>query len=133
MRKFILVVLLFTVTACLMEPSKVVPTSSLAATNVLPPTLTQAPIRRNTKMPVFTPTANETNQPSHPVITGISVSPAQRVLAPGGGSINLVDNLSALADEHSSILPPGIVPGHKDYLFFVNEVLTGNSGPDANG
>jgi len=44
---------------------------------------------------------------------------AQVVLAPGGGPVNSYGGLDTLADEHSTILPPGTLPGHTDYLFFV--------------
>ena len=66
-------------------------------------------------------------------ISGISVGAATQVLAPPGGSpcgavpacagsssINCYGGLESLADEHSTVLPPGTLPGHDhDYLFFV--------------
>ena len=70
------------------------------------------------------------------------------VLAPGaqgGGSINAYGGLTTLADEHATVLPPGTVPGHADYLFFAASrthldsvssgvvVMTGGAGPDATG
>ncbi len=87
-----------------------------------------------------------------PAATGASIScpdgtgdTAQPVLAPDGQLINSYGGLAALADEHASIFPPGTIPGHPDYLFWVatqtslNQgvsglvVLTGGSGPNANG
>lgn len=101
-----------------------------------------------------------------PHISGIGVGAAQPVLAPAGASpcgappecasnpsINCYGGLTSLADEHSSVLPPGTLPGHaSDYLFFVPTktclngdataatgstsglvVLTGGSGPGAGG
>jgi hypothetical protein len=65
--------------------------------------------------------------------------------AQGGGSINAYGGLTTLADEHSTILSPGTLPGHSDYLFFVASrtnlnpvssgvvVLSGGRGPDAKG
>ena len=71
---------------------------------------------------------------------------AQAVLAPDGSPLNGYGGLSTLADEHSTIFPPGTLPGHwEDYLFFVATrtnlnpissgvvVLTGGPGPNANG
>jgi hypothetical protein len=79
-------------------------------------------------------TKSANNNPAHPHITGITVQASQLVLAPGGDSINLYDDLDRLADEHSTIFPPGTVPGHDDYLFFITAfALTGGSGPDPNG
>jgi hypothetical protein len=75
-----------------------------------------------------------------PSITGIKVQPSQLVLPPASSGlsyINAYGDLSSLSDEHSTIFPPGTVPGHEhDYLFFVTpgmSVLTGSSGPDSNG
>jgi hypothetical protein len=74
-----------------------------------------------------------------PSITGITVQPSQLVLPPavsGLSFINAYGDLSSLSDEHSTIFPPGTLPGHEhDYLFFVTpgmSVLTGGSGPDSN-
>ncbi len=76
------------------------------------------------------------------------------VLAPSGYAINgpLADpvngpygGLTTLSDEHSTVFPPGTLPGHDDYLVFVASrtnlnpsasgmvVLTGGSGPSVNG
>jgi uncharacterized protein (TIGR03437 family) len=67
------------------------------------------------------------------------------VLAPTGGVVNSYGGLDTLADEHSTILPPGTLPGHSDYLFFEAArtnlsafssglvVLTGGSGPNTHG
>lgn len=52
--------------------------------------------------------------------------------------------MNTITDEHSSILSPGTVPGHQDYLFFLASptalntsngmvVLSGGPGPDKNG
>jgi hypothetical protein len=69
----------------------------------------------------------------------------QPVLGPGGVTINNYGGLATLADEHSTIFPPGTFPGHADYLLFVatrtnlNPIssgvvaLTGGSGPNASG
>ena len=76
-----------------------------------------------------------------------SADSARPVLGPGGGSVNAYGGLAALADEHSTILPPGTLHGRAaaDYLFFaasqtqLNQdvsglvVLTGGSGPDRRG
>ncbi len=86
----------------------------------------------------------------HPRITGISVGESQLVLPPVPQSpvnvINAYEGLGNLADEHSTVIPPGTLPGHPfDYLFFVptttslNQttsglvVLSGGFGPDWNG
>ncbi len=99
-------------------------------------------------------------------IRAITVDNAQPVLAPTAASpcsaapaacsntssINCYGGLASLADEHSTVLPPGTLPGHGDYLFFVptktclNDddtestgdtsglvVLTGGSGPNSAG
>ncbi len=99
-------------------------------------------------------------------IASITLGMAQPVLAPAtasacaasaecssSSSINCYGGLSSLADEHSTVLPPGTLPGHaSDYLFFVPTktcldgdgtpttgdtsglvVLTAGSGPDSNG
>lgn len=71
---------------------------------------------------------------------------AKPVLAPDGSGnpINLYGGLSTLADEHSTIFPPGSLNGNAGYLFFVasktrlNAVSSGlvalaSSGPDATG
>jgi len=72
---------------------------------------------------------------------------AKHVLAPDGGFINDYAGLATLADEHSTIFPPGTLPGRStsDYLFLVatrttlNPIasgltfLTGGSGPDETG
>lgn len=66
----------------------------------------------------------------------------QIVLGPDGNSIDR--SIGAIADEHSSVFPPGSLGGNPDYLFFVASltpihsdigltVLTGGSGPNANG
>ena len=70
----------------------------------------------------------------------------QIVLAPDGSGnpINMYGGLSTLADEHSTIFPPGTLPGQSDYLFFVatrttaNQISSGlvvlaSAGPDNNG
>ena len=79
-----------------------------------------------------------------------TVDTQKSVLAPGGGPlINTYGGLAATADEHSTIFPPGTIPGHSDYLFWVATqtaagtavgtdlsglvVLTGGSGPDGSG
>ncbi len=81
-----------------------------------------------------------------------SMDTAQPVLAPDGTPINGSGSLanpyggvSTLADEHSTILPPGTLPDHPDYLFFVATrtilgpdasgvtVLSGGSGPNDSG
>ena len=62
-----------------------------------------------------------------PTATGASVScpsdigdTRQAVLAPDGSfPLNNYGGLGTLADEHSTIFPPGTLPGHSDYLFFV--------------
>jgi len=67
----------------------------------------------------------------------------QIVLGPDGSSINAYLN-GFISDEHSSVFPPGSLNGNHDYLFFVAAgtpanknvgalVLSGGSGPDANG
>ncbi len=69
---------------------------------------------------------------SQPRVQAITVNGGQPVLAPaaasgcaapptcsGSSSINCYGGLSSLADEHSTVLPPGTLPGHGDYLFFV--------------
>ncbi len=99
-------------------------------------------------------------------IASITVANAQPVLAPatpsectprpncaGSTSINCFSGLSSLADEHSTVFPPGTLANHaSDYLFFVPTktclngsttaatgstsglvVLTGGAGPDASG
>ncbi len=69
---------------------------------------------------------------------------ARAVRAPDGSPLDTYGGLSTLADEHSTILPPGTLPGHPDYLFFVatrtnlNPISSGvvvlsGSGPDARG
>ncbi len=102
---------------------------------------------------------------SQPRIQAITVSGGQPVLAPaaasrcaapptcsGSSSINCYGGLSSLADEHSTVFPPGTLPGHGDYLFFVPTktclngddtartgdtsglvVLTGGHGPSVAG
>lgn len=84
--------------------------------------------------------------------TGASVScptgtgdTRQDVLSPNGDSINTYGGLETLADEHSTIFPPGTLPGHRDYLFFTASrtilnpissgvvVLTGGNGPNKHG
>jgi hypothetical protein len=82
-----------------------------------------------------------------PSIAGIVVHRPLKVLPPhhltnGLTSINEYGGLNHLADEHSTIFPPGTLPGHdNDYLFFVASstalqthggqvVLTGGTGPD---
>jgi hypothetical protein len=82
---------------------------------------------------------------AQPKIQGISVLSSQPVQSPataGNTSINewpiKGGVLASLADEHSTIFPPGTLPGHEhDYLFFVPPgivVLTDNgTGPDRNG
>ncbi len=74
-----------------------------------------------------------------------TVDTAQAVLAPGGAPIDRYGGLGTLADEHSTIFPPGTLPGHPDYLFFVatrsnlntissgTTVLTGGAGPGPTG
>jgi hypothetical protein len=75
-----------------------------------------------------------------------SVDTALPVLAPDGSfPLNQYGGLGTLADEHSTIFPPGTLPGHWDYLFFVATrtilnpissgvvVLTGGSGPNKSG
>jgi hypothetical protein len=65
------------------------------------------------------------------------------VLAPDGGKINDYGGLTTLADEHSTVFPPGVLPGAWGYTFFVatrtnlNNISSGatalfSSGPDAN-
>ena len=99
-------------------------------------------------------------------VIGVRLGARQAVLAPvlpspcteppacsGSTSINCYGGLASLADEHSTVIPPGTVPGHaEDYLFFVPTktclngdrtaatgstsglvVLSGGSGPDADG
>ena len=88
-----------------------------------------------------------------PTATGASAScpngtgdTRQAVLAPDGSfPLNQYGGLGTLADEHSTIFPPGTLPSHWDYLFFVATrtflnsissgvvVLTGGSGPNKNG
>jgi hypothetical protein len=88
-----------------------------------------------------------------PTATGASVScpsgtgdTRQAVLAPDGSfPLNNYGGLGTLADEHSTIFPPGTLPGHWDYLFFVatrtdlNPIssgvvaLTGGPGPNEKG
>jgi hypothetical protein len=82
---------------------------------------------------------------AQPQIQGISVQSYKLVQSPatsGNTSINQwpAKNgvLASLADEHSTIFPPGTLPGHEhDYLFFVPPgivVLTDNgAGPDRDG
>lgn len=78
-----------------------------------------------------------------PVVQSISVGPVQQVLAPDhSGVINGYGGLKATSDEHATILPPGTLQ-NSDYLFWVSTtaaasdlgavVLSGGSGPDANG
>ena len=67
------------------------------------------------------------------------------VLAPNGDQVNNYGGLATLADEHSTIFPPGMFPRHPDYLLFVATrtnlnvissgvvALTGGSGPNKNG
>src|SRR5262249_51127778 len=83
---------------------------------------------------------------------GSCVDTAMPVLSPDGTPINGAGSLAnpsgamaTPADEHSTAFPPGTLPGHADYLFFVATrttlepnasgvtVLTGGKGPDANG
>lgn len=99
-------------------------------------------------------------------IVGVKLAGKQEVLAPaspspcaeppacsGSDSINCYGGLASLADEHSTVIPPGTFPGHgNDYLFFVPTktclngdrtattgstsglvVLSGGSGPNADG
>jgi hypothetical protein len=82
----------------------------------------------------------------HPKIASISVEAESQVNAPDGVTpINQYGGLSGLADEHSTILPPGTFPFQTDYLFMVashtslqsNEaglvVLRSIGLPDSNG
>jgi hypothetical protein len=99
---------------------------------------------------VCSPTASGPSV-SCPVGTGDTALP---VLAPTGYAINgpLADpvggaygGLATLADEHSTVFPPGTLPGHPDYLVFAASrttlnptasgmvVLTGGSGPSPGG
>jgi hypothetical protein len=66
------------------------------------------------------------------------------VLAPGGGSINNYGGLDTLADEHSTVFPPGALPFTRGYTFFAaarttlstdssGAVAFTSSGPDSNG
>jgi hypothetical protein len=60
------------------------------------------------------------------------------VFGPNGkDSINKYypESLGKLADEHSTIIPPGTIPGHdRDYLFFITGfVLAGDLVPDGKG
>lgn len=100
--------------------------------------------QNETPTPKVTPKERQTNQASRPHITGISVGANQQVLGPNDKAINRFGGLDTIADEHSTILPPGTVPGHQDYLFFLGGtaglntsngmvVLSGGHGPDKNG
>lgn len=88
--------------------------------------------------------------PSHLKIARITVENPLYVLPPTTEApvnvINAYGGLATLADEHSTIFPPGTLPGHDhDYLFFVPTttalntntnglvVLTGGSGPNEHG
>jgi hypothetical protein len=89
-----------------------------------------------------------------PVLAPASASPCAPAPAAcsNNPSINCYGGLASLADEHSTVLPPGTLPGHGDYLFFVPTktclnggstaqtgdtsglvVLTGGAGPDTRG
>src|SRR5581483_10281286 len=69
----------------------------------------------------------------------------QAVFGPGGVSVNKSSlNVAPVPDEHSTVFAPGTLGNNKDYLFFLATseaghagigvaVLSGGSGPDANG
>jgi hypothetical protein len=56
-----------------------------------------------------------------------SVDTAQPVLGPNGQNINDNGGLTTLADEHSTILPPGTLPGQTGFLFFEASRTAANS------
>jgi uncharacterized protein (TIGR03437 family) len=70
---------------------------------------------------------------THPQIAGIRVGPHVTVSGPGPDfpSSNGYCDMDILADEHTTVFPPGTLPGQTDYLFFVTAAPYANTVTDA--